>query len=173
MEVRPTALENSGSTARPTAPAASAHWCLRCSVGQTMVTVSTERSPSSSAATRSANAVLPAPGVATARKSRGRSVRYRVSARRCHVRSGRVPAGSAPLARVLKGPPGRDVGRGDGQRPYSPPSSPLRSLSKISLHSGHTGDPGFADFVTGNVSPQSATTIDPVTADSTTLFFRT
>ena len=51
--------------------AAAAHWVFRCSVGQTTVTPSTVPSASSSAAIRSANVVLPAPGVATARKSRG------------------------------------------------------------------------------------------------------
>jgi hypothetical protein len=40
-------------------------------VGATIVTRSTTRRPISSAATDSANVVFPAPGVATARKSRG------------------------------------------------------------------------------------------------------
>lgn len=84
----------------PATAAADAHWCFRCSVGVTMVTASIVRSDSSSAAIRRPNTVLPAPGVATARKSLGRFVRYLVSARRCHARSGRAvesfSAGGAP-----------------------------------------------------------------------------
>ena len=71
----------------PLAAAASAHWFFRCSVGVTTVTAAMVRSDSSSAATRSAKVVLPAPGVATARKSLGLRTRYVDSARRCHVRS--------------------------------------------------------------------------------------
>ncbi|CAG6991608.1 hypothetical protein PICSAR143_02810 [Mycobacterium avium subsp. paratuberculosis] len=56
-------------------------------MGTTTVTCSTARWPSSSAATRSANVVLPEPGVATARKSRGCPARYFTSARRCQPRS--------------------------------------------------------------------------------------
>src|SRR5690606_15457343 len=70
----------------PLRAAAAAHWCLRCSVGATTVIWSTVRSASNSAATRRANVVLPAPGVATARKSRGLVARYLVRARRCHAR---------------------------------------------------------------------------------------
>ena len=55
----------------PTRAAASAHWVFRCSVGATTVTRSMTRRDSSSEATVSANVVLPAPGVATARKSFG------------------------------------------------------------------------------------------------------
>src|ERR1700712_4339369 len=83
--------------AMPTRVAACAHWYLRCSVGQTIVTVSTDRSPSSSFAAVSAKVVLPAPGVATARKSLGRSARERVSARRCHWRRGGA-GGAGPVA---------------------------------------------------------------------------
>jgi hypothetical protein len=71
----------------PTRAAASAHWVLRCSVGQTTVTASTEPSSSSSAAIRRANVVLPAPGVATARKSSLRRRRYSTRPRRCQARS--------------------------------------------------------------------------------------
>ena len=60
--------------------AASDHCVLRCSVGVTTVIASIRRSASSSAATRSANVVLPAPGVATVRKSRGAA---REVARQC------------------------------------------------------------------------------------------
>src|SRR5689334_18248722 len=70
----------------PTRPAALAHWLLRCSVGVTTVTASTVRSASSSAAIRRANVVLPAPGVATARKSSLRRRRYSTSALRCQAR---------------------------------------------------------------------------------------
>ena len=56
-------------------------------MGTTTVNCSTARWLSSSAATRRANAVLPEPGVATARKSRGWPVRYFTSARRCQPRS--------------------------------------------------------------------------------------
>ena len=70
----------------PTLAAASAHWVLRCSVGATTVIRSTTRRASSSAATESAKVVLPAPGVATARKSRGLRSKYAVSAAVCHAR---------------------------------------------------------------------------------------
>ena len=50
--------------------AACAHWCLRCSVGVTTVIAAISRRASSSAAIVRANAVFPAPGVATSRKSR-------------------------------------------------------------------------------------------------------
>ena len=53
----------------PTRSAASAHWVFRCSVGATMTIRSTTRLASRLAATVSAKEVLPAPGVATARKS--------------------------------------------------------------------------------------------------------
>jgi hypothetical protein len=77
-----------------------------------MVTASIVRSLSSSAAIRRPNTVLPAPGVATARKSFGFVVRYFVSARRCHARSGRavesLSAGGAPsCVPVIAGPPPR------------------------------------------------------------------
>ena len=69
--LRPVRPEYAGSSGMPTFAAASAHWVLRCSVGATTVIRSTTRRASRSAATVSANVVLPAPGVATARKSRG------------------------------------------------------------------------------------------------------
>ncbi len=75
----------------PTCAAAFDHWCFRCSVGATIVTFAIVRSASSSLATRSANVVLPAPGVATARKSCGAAARYRDSATRCQARRGRPP----------------------------------------------------------------------------------
>ena len=67
---RPWAFRYAGSIAMPNRAAACAHWCLRCSVGVTMVSAATSRRASSSAATVSAYVVLPAPGVATSRKSR-------------------------------------------------------------------------------------------------------
>ena len=70
----------------PTLAAASAHWVLRCSVGATTVIRSITRRASSSEATVSANVVLPAPGVATARKSRGLSAKYAVNAADCQAR---------------------------------------------------------------------------------------
>lgn len=77
----------------PTRAAASAHWCLRCSVGATTVmSVTTPRS-SSSVATWSAKVVLPAPGVATVRKSRPPAAelsRYAVRAASCHARNFRA-----------------------------------------------------------------------------------
>ena len=82
----PLELLNRGSSAMPTRAAAAAHWSLRCSVGTTTVIWSTVRSASSSAAIRRANVVLPAPGVATARKSRGLAPRYFTNARRCQPR---------------------------------------------------------------------------------------
>lgn len=74
----------------PTRAAASAHWVFRCSVGQTTVIFETTPAPISSTATRSANVVFPAPGVATARKSRGWAFRYCSSAAACQAR--RLPA---------------------------------------------------------------------------------
>ncbi len=70
-EVFPEPAEYVGSIGMPARAAASAHWSLRCSVGATTMIRSTIRRPSSSAAADSAKVVLPAPGVATARKSRG------------------------------------------------------------------------------------------------------
>src|SRR6202007_850198 len=56
--------------------AASAHCFFRCSVGATTVTCCTTWWCSSQDASVSAKVVLPAPGVATARKSRGCSWMY-------------------------------------------------------------------------------------------------
>src|SRR6478609_8212750 len=83
-------LLNFGSSDMPTPAAACAHCILRCLVGTTTVIRSTTPSASNSPAIRRANAVLPAPGVATARKSRGRAARYRTKARRCQPRNARV-----------------------------------------------------------------------------------
>src|SRR5690606_39523065 len=94
-------LLNRGSSAMPWLSAAAAHWNLRCSVGTTTVTVSTVRSLSSSAAIRRANVVLPAPGVATARKSRGLAVRYLTSALRCQPRNARVLGAASARTRAL------------------------------------------------------------------------
>ena len=81
----------------PARCAASAHWTFRCSVGVTTVILVMIRASSSSRATRSAKVVLPAPGVATARKSRGPSVRYCSSAAACQARSeDAVPQGARP-----------------------------------------------------------------------------
>src|SRR5690349_3603397 len=66
--------------------AACAHWILRCSVGTTTTTCCTVPSASNSLAMRSAKVVLPAPGVATARKSLGLAARYLTNARRCQLR---------------------------------------------------------------------------------------
>ena len=85
--VRPLRPAYDGSSGMPARDAASAHWVLRCSVGATTVTRSTTRRDSSSAATVSAKVVLPAPGVATARKSRGLVVKYSSSAADCQARS--------------------------------------------------------------------------------------
>ena len=71
----------------PTRAAASAHWYFRCSVGHTMVTWWTSPAASSSVAARRAKAVLPAPGVATARKSCGMADRYFASAAACQARN--------------------------------------------------------------------------------------
>src|SRR5690606_24456888 len=75
-----------GSSWMPTRAAASAHWLLRCSVGVTTMTRLTMRLLSRWWATRSAKVVLPAPGVATHRKSLGASDVYRSKASRCHAR---------------------------------------------------------------------------------------
>ena len=65
-----------------------------------------------------------------------------------------------------------------GRRPpgvkRAPQSSPPGGRpSKIFLHSGHTGEPGLGDRVTGKTSPHRATTIEPVTALSAILSLRT
>ncbi len=61
----------SGSSLMPMRAAASAHCFLRCSVGATTVICCTTWWCSSHEARVSAKVVFPAPGVATARKSRG------------------------------------------------------------------------------------------------------
>src|ERR1700722_2599989 len=98
----------------PTCAAASAHCVLRCSVGTTTVTRSTVPSASSSAAIRRANAVLPAPGVATARKSRGLTPRYRTNARRCQLRkawvSGAAKARTQNSSLIEEQPSAMDYG---------------------------------------------------------------
>jgi hypothetical protein len=66
-EVCAALLLNFGSSAMPSTAAAIAHCTLRCSVGTTTVIASMVRSASNSAAMRRANAVLPAPGVATSK----------------------------------------------------------------------------------------------------------
>src|SRR5690625_1678692 len=76
----------------PTRAAASAHWVFRCSVGATTVMRRTVPSDCRLAAICSAKVVLPAPGVATAMKSRGAAVRYCSSASACQARNlGTVP----------------------------------------------------------------------------------
>ena len=64
-------LLKAGSSRIETRAAASAHCVFRCSVGATTTMRSTIRRRKSSVARRRANVVLPAPGVAAARKSRG------------------------------------------------------------------------------------------------------
>ena len=83
--------------------AAAAHWYFRCSVGVTTVIAMISRRASSSAAMVSAQAVLPAPGVATSRKSRrGRGSRRRTP------RAARFAAGRAVrAARGSRNQPGR------------------------------------------------------------------
>src|SRR6478752_7444104 len=77
--------------------AASAHCFLRCSVGATTVICCTTWWCSSQEARVSANVVLPAPGVATARKSRGCSWMYFSIAPCCQARSLlAVPHGARP-----------------------------------------------------------------------------
>ena len=68
---RPSAFLKFGSIAMPTRAALSAHWRLRWSVGATTVSRCTTPESIRILATRSANVVLPAPGVATVRKSCG------------------------------------------------------------------------------------------------------
>ena len=58
-------------------------------MGHATVTLWTSPVESSSVAMRRAKVVLPAPGVATARKSSGMSARYVLSAASCQARSGR------------------------------------------------------------------------------------
>jgi hypothetical protein len=86
-----------GSRWMPTRAAASAHWTLRCSVGVTTRIRSIVRRAISTEATRKANVVLPAPGVATARKSCWSVDRYASSASCCHARNAEaVPQGARP-----------------------------------------------------------------------------
>src|SRR5690625_5141878 len=72
--------------------------------------VSTVRSARSSVATRSPKVVFPAPGVATARKSLGRAMRYFRSAVRCQARSGTAPAGGGSGSAVCSSGPGTAPG---------------------------------------------------------------
>src|SRR5699024_8111063 len=106
----PEVLEYSGSRAMPARAAEAAHWYLRCSVGATTVIASTVRSASSSEATLRPNVVLPAPGVATARKSFGRAMRYLRSAVRCQARSDAPPAGGVECSAVCSSGPGTAPG---------------------------------------------------------------
>src|SRR5262249_23137825 len=77
--------DQAGSRSSCSRPAASAHCCLRWAVGVT--TISAEgRCASTWRAATSANVVLPAPGVATARKSGPAAALKRVSAVCCHGR---------------------------------------------------------------------------------------
>ena len=69
--MEPIEFLNPGSSMIPTLAAATDHWVFRCSVGATTVMAWTTPVASSSEAIRRAKVVLPAPGVATARKSRG------------------------------------------------------------------------------------------------------
>src|SRR5690606_13935871 len=87
----------SGSSLIPIRAAASAHCFFRCSVGATTVICCTTWWCSSHDARVSANVVLPAPGVATARKSRGCSWMYLSIAPCCQARSLlAVPQGARP-----------------------------------------------------------------------------
>src|SRR4051794_16524994 len=81
----------------PMRAAASAHCFLRCSVGATTVICCTTWWCSSHEARVSAKVVFPAPGVATARKSRGCSWMYFSMAPCCQARSfPAVPQGARP-----------------------------------------------------------------------------
>src|SRR3954471_19985820 len=87
----------SGSSLIPIRAAASAHCFFRCSVGATTVTCCTTWWCSSQEARVRAKVVLPAPGVATARKSRGCSWTYLSNAPCCQARSLlAVPQGARP-----------------------------------------------------------------------------
>lgn len=87
----------SGSSLIPIRAAASAHCFFRCSVGATTVTCCTTWWCSSQDASVSAKVVFPAPGVATARKSRGCSWIYLSIAPCCQARSLlAVPHGARP-----------------------------------------------------------------------------
>src|SRR5882757_2052816 len=145
----------------PIRPAASAHWYFRCSVGVTTVTAAMVRSASSSAAIRSPNVVLPAPGVAAARKSLGEAARYRASARRCQPRrpgpagaelpSAELPSAELPGVEVIGAVLGGAVlgNAVDGERE---PGSDTRLLSAAAAPGGggrvrtqrrcHVGDTG-------------------------------
>ena len=172
-EVLPLPAAYVGSIGMPARAAASAHWSLRCSVGATTVIRSTIRRPSSSAATDSAKVVLPAPGVATARKSRGCASKYCRIAAVCHARSdGAVPqaarSGQAGVSAI-----GLGVGLGPTRHlePEPEPGSSLRD-SQASLHSGQTGNFSGARLGTQTL-PHSATTGVPITIASVSLSFST
>src|ERR1700754_4482182 len=86
-----------GSSLIPIRAAASAHCVLRCSVGATTVICCTRWLWSRYDARVSANVVFPAPGVATARKSRGCAATYASIAPCCQARSlPAVPQGARP-----------------------------------------------------------------------------
>src|SRR5699024_12830341 len=98
----------------PTRAAASAHWVFRCSVGATTVMRRTVPSDSSAAAICSAKVVLPAPGVATARKSLGARLRYsssEIGRASCRERVEDAGGGGAVKKKKEGGQEaGRDVG---------------------------------------------------------------
>ena len=71
--------------------AACAHWNFRCCVGTTTTTRRIARARSARRAAVRAKVVLPAPGVATARKLGDELASNCASASRCHARNPAVP----------------------------------------------------------------------------------
>ena len=83
------AVASATTTARGagrTGSAASAHWTLRCEVGATTTSRRRRLAARSCTAAHRAKVVLPAPGVATARKSGASAAASRSRARFCHGR---------------------------------------------------------------------------------------
>src|SRR5690606_18982316 len=102
-------------------------------------------------AMRSPKTVLPAPGVATARKSRGLVARYLVRARRCQARSGRAVASWAgsgatnaswdkPSSSQARARHGRNITRQTDEDPHGPvPSVMTGSEAPARRPSSSTG----------------------------------
>src|SRR5437867_2631260 len=121
--------------------AASAHWVLRCWVGTTTTTRRAVRAVSARQTAASAKLVLPAPGVATARKSALARASNAARASRCQGRRRRARSGpgcggwgeSCSMAKVEEVPGSEER----GGRFLS-----ARGQSVDPLASGHCGNAG-------------------------------
>ena len=83
--------------------------------------------------------------------------------------------GAAPRRdpRAARAADGRVTRATSANEPARSVAARREARSKIFLHSGHTGEPGLGERVTGKTSPHRATTMLPVTALSAILSLRT